>query len=135
MKNSRKSINLLVLFPLVFSMQACTRDLNIDISITGSAVVLSFWQRSFLSKIPKSTCVARTDVYEQASGKKIWTIVAANGACVETRQIGIGVVPKGFNLGKDSSELVGGRTYYATVIAQSESGQSPTWTQPELQLR
>jgi len=113
------------------TLQACTRDLGVEVSMEAGSAVLSFHRNHlvFWSR-PASPCVKLISVHEAQTDVQVWAVRPLNRDCVEMSTVSVGAIPTGFKLRGPARSLVQGRVYYAAVIADTEAGQSDVWVQP-----
>lgn len=125
----RVSIGSVLLAALL--LQACTKELKIEVSTETGAPVLAFMEPKFVFwSEPSAACVKLISVHDHASNHVVWAIRPFNATCVKVQQVRVGKIPSGFEIKGTGSTLVTGRSYYAVAIAEGEAGQSDPWLQP-----
>lgn len=115
----------------ILALQGCTRDLDMNVSIVNGKVQLNFVTRKlFMFSQPRETCVIGVQVIDVDTSQEQWAVQSQGRVCSNTTGILVGTAPKGFKLESAPSPLISGHRYYASVVAETESGRSDTWTQP-----
>lgn len=129
--NSQRKWRNSIVFCCAVVLSSCSKNLDIVVSFVNDTVVLTFKQSKYVfwSK-PTEACVLSAGVLDEAANRDVWSIESANDQCVKTARLVVGSTPRGFRLRAASSPLKSGQSYHATVIADIEAGQSPSWVQP-----
>lgn len=126
-----RPIGRLLLLNTAFLTTGCTRELDVSVSIADQKVQLGFHHSDGLFG-PKrlGACIIGLEIFDEKTNERAWALDATGAHCRDATSIVVGSVPPGFHLVPSNGQLVSGREYYASAVAEEGVGRSDSWIAP-----
>lgn len=127
---TRRIASLLLLSTALLTT-GCTREINIGVSIVDEKVQLEFEHSDGLfGPKRRGVCIIGLDVFDEKTKERAWALNASGADCRNADSILVGSVPPGFQLNPTEAQLVSGRRYHASAVAEEGVGRSDSWIAP-----
>lgn len=109
----------------------CTPEIDISVNIVDQKVRLRFQHSNSLfgPKRP-GACIIVVQIFDKKTKEQAWGLNATGADCRNATGIVVGSVPPGFQQPSTGAQLVRGREYYASAVAEEGVGVSDSWIAP-----
>jgi hypothetical protein len=126
-----RGVSSVLLFSAALLTTGCTREINIGVSIVDKKVHLSLSQPNGLfGPKRRGACVTALEIFDTDTHEKAWSVRASEADCRKVVSIMVGSVPPGFRPLAADAQIVSGRRYYASAVAEQGVGRSYSWIAP-----